>query len=55
MPGTAFSKFPEYAPDSYDAAHELEKKQMEEHKAKTKGGAFKVHTALDAQPFTVNP
>ena len=55
MPGLTFTPFPAYAAENYDAAHEVAIKEDLDHKAKLKGGAFKIHTATLSQPFDVNP
>lgn len=53
--GTTFEKYPEYKGDPITGIHEAELKETADHKAKIKGGAFKVHTAVLSAPFDANP
>ena len=55
MTGLTLAPYPPYAPESFDAALEEERKRTAADKAKNKGGAFKVHTAILSQTFDVNP
>lgn len=53
--GVTFGAYAKHAEDPYDAEQQLAKKQREEHKARTRAGAFRVHTAgpplFDGNPF----
>eukprot|EP00042_Codosiga_hollandica_P036606 m.281377 g.281377 ORF g.281377 m.281377 type:complete len:299 (-) comp54929_c0_seq2:165-1061(-) len=55
FPNTTIGKPAPYASEAFDAARELTKKEFQEHKARMKGGAFKVDTAVLSEPFDANP